>query len=82
MISSHSFTLMINFFLQKLTTKVIPCLPEVILETNNNNICLNIENSGSFDYILFEKKIEEYVKLFSFLREEMLKLISIYLIKG
>jgi hypothetical protein len=71
MIPSHSFTLMIIFFLQNLTPKVIPCLPEVILETNNYNNCLNIENSGSFDYDLFEKKIEEYVKLFSFLREEM-----------
>ena len=55
MIPSHSFTLMTCYFLQNLEPKVIPCLHEVIFEANNNNPCINMENT-SFDYDLFERK--------------------------
>jgi hypothetical protein len=54
----YTFILMTIYFLQRIDKKVLPCLNEVILEENSN---LNVENKN-FDYDLFEKKIENYVR--------------------
>ena len=57
MLPPHAFIIMTIYFLQNLEPKVIPCLIETILDKND----LNIENE-TFDYDLFEKKMEDYVR--------------------